>query len=47
MPFTCCAVIFVNERSILDVSLPKGVTDLLPEQAARITRIEAILKEVE
>ncbi len=41
MPFTCCAVIFVNERSILDVSLPKGVTDLLPEQAARITRIEA------
>jgi len=40
MPFTCCAVDFVNEHALLDVSLPKGVTDLLPDQAARIRRIE-------
>ena len=33
-------MVFVNERSPLDVSLPKGVTDLLPEQAARLIRIE-------
>lgn len=31
----------MNKQTTLDVSLPKGVTDLLPEQAARLNRIEA------
>ena len=32
--------ITVNSRTPIDVSLPRGVSDFLPEQAARICRIE-------